>query len=328
MDWTSNVTVHESAFPGATRGRILAKLKAGEVDPALLYQGLGQTLRWTALHEAHSPAKTDPDCAAIYDQAFTRTGELAKGNVVHVVSLACGDGTKDARCLKLLRTAGRAAIYTPVDISTEMVLTAEHKVVAALPGMQSTPLVCDLVHCSVLPGILKGFDPSGAERIILFLGTIHNYWPPEVLKSILYPLRSQDQLLIGANLADTRNYDRSIEAIVKQYDNELTREWLMGALRELNLSPEDGALEFSVKETEIPTLKRIQADFAFTRKSEIVFFGEQVLFNPVDRLRVFFSHRFTTEHIGKFLHAAGLAIQEKWITASGEEGLFLCRRAS
>src|SRR5687768_11810703 len=123
MDVTSNVTVHESAFPAATRKRILERLRAREVDPALIYQGLGQTLRWGALHEAYSPAKTDPECAAIYERAFRRAGELSKGNVLHVVSLACGDGTKDARCLKLLRNSGRAAIYTPADISVEMVLT-------------------------------------------------------------------------------------------------------------------------------------------------------------------------------------------------------------
>src|SRR5688500_11176011 len=104
MDRSSNVTVHESVYPGTTRQRIFQALTRGELDPALLYGGLGQTLRWIALHHARSPAKTDPALAALYDGAFRNSAELCRGNVVHVVGLACGDGTKDARCLELLRT--------------------------------------------------------------------------------------------------------------------------------------------------------------------------------------------------------------------------------
>ena len=327
MDWSSNVTVHESAFPEAVRNRILEALRAGEVDPALLYQGLGQTLRWTALYEAYSPAKTDPGCGALYDEAFQRAAAQCKGNVVHLVSLACGDGTKDSRCLKLLRESGRAAIYTPADISVEMVLSAEQTVTDVLPGTQSTPLVCDLAHCSVLPGILKAFDPSGAERILLFLGTIHNYWPPDVLRSLLYPLRSQDQLVIGANLAPSEDYDRAVQRIIQQYDNDLTREWLMGAVRELNVSREEGRLEFSLRAAEsIPALKRIQVDFVFERKKRIQFFEKTVQFDAGQRLRLFFSYRFTREHIRDFLKQAGLAVHAEWIGAGGEEGLFLCKR--
>jgi L-histidine Nalpha-methyltransferase len=327
MDWSSNVTVHESAFPASTRRRILDALKSGEIDPALLYQGLGQTLRWTALHAAYSPARTDSECAALYDEPFRRAAADCNGNVAHVVSLACGDGTKDARCLQSVRESGRAAIYTPADISLEMVLSAERTVAGAVPGAQCTPLACDLAHCSVLPGILKTFDPSGAERIILFLGTIHNYWPPDILRSILYPLRSQDQLVIGANLAPEADYDRALQKILLQYDNGLTREWLMGALRELNISETDGHLEFSLPEApSVPSLKRIQVDFAFGREKEVQFFGETVRFAAGQRLRVFFSYRFTPAHIRGFLKQAGLAVREEWISASGEEGLFLCKR--
>src|SRR5207248_1839786 len=108
--------------------------------------------------------------------------------------LACGDGSKDLHCLREIRATNRVALYTPADISWEMVLTAARAAASELRGLQATPLVCDLVNCSVMPAILKSFDPAGAERLLLFLGTIHNYWPPEMLSALLYPLRSQDQL--------------------------------------------------------------------------------------------------------------------------------------
>ena len=328
MDWTSNVTVHESALPAASRARILEALRRGELDPALLYNGLRQTLRWIELHHAVSPAQRDTSIQELYENAFRRAAELCRGNVVHAVSLACGDGTKDTRCLQVLRASGRTVIYTPADVSAEMVLTAEQAATTALRGLQTTPLVCELGYCSVLPALLKNFDPSGAERIVLFLGTIHNFWPPDILKSVIYPVRSQDQLLIGANLAPAANYDDSLNRILAQYDNAHTRHWLMGGLSDLEISSADGALSFSLVSAEAqPSLKRIQADFTFTREKQINFFGEPVVFSTNQKLRVFYSYRFTVEHVREFLTRARLKIAQEWIAPNDEEGLFLCRRA-
>src|SRR5688500_17722250 len=107
MDWTSHVAVHESALPQPTHARILAALQKRELDPSLLYNGLSQTLRWIDLHHAVSPAQIDSSITALYDTAFRRAAELCRGNVIHVISLACGDGTKDTRCLQLVRESGR-----------------------------------------------------------------------------------------------------------------------------------------------------------------------------------------------------------------------------
>jgi uncharacterized SAM-dependent methyltransferase len=329
MDWTSNVTVHQSAFPEATRARILESVQRGELDPSLLYGGLRQTSRWIELHHALSPAHKDPTCTQIYDQAFARAGELCQGNVVHLVSLACGDGTKDTRCLQALRTSGRTVIYTPADMSLEMVLTAERAATTALRGLQTTPLLCDLANCSILPAILKNFDPSGAERLILFLGTIHNYWPPDILRSIVYPLRSQDHLLLSANLARASDYDSALNRILPQYDNAPTREWLMGALAELTIMPDNGALTFSIPRAEnMPSLKRIQANFTFAREKRVSFYGNVALFSAGQQLRLFSSYRFTAEHVREFLAQVRLTVVQEWTDSSGEEGLFLCRRAA
>lgn len=328
MDRSSNVTVHESAFPAATRKRMADSLRRGELDPALLYGSLGQTLRWIALHHGCSPAKTDPAIATLYDEAFRRVGGLCKGNVAHVVSLACGDGTKDTRSLEVLRTAKRAVLYTPVDVSLQMVLSAEDTATTALSGLQCTPLLCDLPHCTVLPALLKAFDPSGAERILLFLGTIHNYWPPDILRSLVYPLRSQDHLLLSANLAPEADYERALTKILPQYDNALTRDWLHGALAELTITPVDGTLGFSIQPAEsLPSLKRLQADFTFGHDKQVHFFGEQFQFSAGQKLRVFYSYRFTPAHIRDFLAQSRLKLAQEWIGPAGEEGLFLCHRA-
>ncbi|HTG44196.1 MAG TPA: L-histidine N(alpha)-methyltransferase, partial [Verrucomicrobiae bacterium] len=302
MDWTANVAVHESASPDFLREEISGALKDGRVHPHLLYSGMRQTALWVALHRAYSPAQRDERCRALYQGVFRRAIEQVRGNVLHVVSLACGDGSKDLQCLQELREGSRTGIYTPVDISLEMVLTAHRTSAKALRGLQSTPLLCDLARCSVLPAILKGFDPSGAERLILFLGTIHNYSPPEIVRSILYPLRSQDQLLISANLVGVPDYQVGLESARAQYDNEPTRAWLLGALSELGLTDEDGELSFSIVESEtVATLKRIQAFFALNRSRKIVLFGEEMDLAQGTKLSVFFSYRFTLGQVRAFL---------------------------
>jgi hypothetical protein len=230
--------------------------------------------------------------------------------------------------LSVLRQSGRAVLYTPADISLEMVLSARRTAAGQISGLQCTPLLCDLAECTVLPAILKGIDPSGAERLLLFFGTVHNYWPPDILKAILYPLRSQDWLLLSANLAPAEDYSAALERIMVQYDNEPTRHWLMGALSELDLSSADGELRFSIEAApDDPAFQRIVADFVFTRRREITLFDRAARFSEGQKLRVFYSWRFTRGIVCKFLQQAGLAIEAEWITPAREEGVFLCRRA-
>jgi hypothetical protein len=326
MDWTANVAVHESASPEFRREQTLSALQQGRIHPHLLYSGLRQTGLWIALHHAFSPAQQDPRCVEMYDAAFDRAVHNVRGNVAHLISLACGDGTKDLRCLERIRASDRAAIYTPVDISFEMVLTASRQTTRVLRGLQVTPLVCDLAQCSVLPAILKGFDPSGADRLLLFLGTIHNYWPPEILRSILYPLRSRDQLLLSANLVPAETYDHSVCEVLQQYDNEPTGRWLMGALSELGLSKDDGELKIEIRESMLPSLKRIEGLFLLSRERQIRIYEGRIDLKRGQELSVFFSHRFTVAHLREFLAHAGLDIIETWIGADGYEGLFLCKR--
>jgi uncharacterized SAM-dependent methyltransferase len=327
VDWTSNVAVHESAAPEFLREQVLAALRQGRVHPHLLYSGLRQASLWTALHHAISPAQQDESCAAIYAEAFASATSLIKGNVAHVVSLACGDGSKDARCLRQIRGSGRAAMYSPVDVSLDLALRAARHASREFRGLQPTPLICDLSRCSVLPAILKGFDPSGAERVVLFLGTIHNFWPPDILKAVSYPVRAQDQLLLSANLAPAGRYDAALEDIVKQYDNGPTREWLMGALSELRLGNGEGALAFTIESASVPELKRIEARFTLKKSCAVQLYGERVELGAGQQLVVFFSHRFTPMHIAAFAQGAGLAVAKSWIAAGEQEGLFLCRRA-
>jgi len=101
---------------------LLESLRTRRVNHKFHYDSVKQTQQWLALHQAYSPSRTDPDCAAAYDRSFTAVASKMGSRRVHLIGLGCGGGQKDTRLLKLLRDSGRTVFYTPSDVSTAMVL--------------------------------------------------------------------------------------------------------------------------------------------------------------------------------------------------------------
>jgi hypothetical protein len=95
-------------------------------------------------------------------------------------------------------------------------------------------------------------------------------------------------------------------------------------LSELGLNDSDGALSIRIAGGAGET-KRFEAVFEFGAEREIAVLGERIQFGKGANLRLFYSQRFTPDHLRARLEEAGLDLQEQWIAP--EEGLFLCRRA-
>ena len=139
----ARVAIHSSQFPEAVRADLLESLRSRRINHKFHYDSFKQTRKWLALHEAYSPARTDPDCAAIYQESFAAAAQQLQSSRVHVIGLGCGGGQKDAALLGLLRQGGREVWYTPVDVSTAMVLVARQAALRVVPEANCFPLVCD-----------------------------------------------------------------------------------------------------------------------------------------------------------------------------------------
>lgn len=327
MDESANVVVHESAFPARVREHLLESLRRRELEQKFLYMGLKQAARWLALHECHSPARQAAGTKDLYDQAFAAAGVECGASILHLVGLAAGGGQKETSCLESLRGQGKTVFFTPCDVSLEMVMEAHQLAASRLRGLQCTPILCDLPRCSTLPALLKGIDPGGTSRVVTFFGTIHNFLPSEILPRILNTVRSQDLLLLGANLAPSLDYEGAVARILPQYENRETEDWLFAFLGELGIGPADGKLCFEVAEAgALAGLKRIEAVFRFGRKMEVAVHRERVEFAAGESLRLFYSFRFTKEHIQDLLSKQGLQLLGEWISSEEEEGVFLCWR--
>lgn len=329
MDEAAKVLVHESAFP-LELGRQLAEgLRARRLDQKFLYLGWKQTRTWLALHEEHSPARIDAGTGRIYEEAFAAAGQKAGGSILHLVALAPGGGQKESRGLELLREQGKTVFFTPCDLSLELALTAHQEATGRLRGLQSHPIICDLPRCSTLPALLKDVDPGGTQRLVSFFGTLHNFEPGEILPRLLNAVRSQDIFLLSGNLAPEEGYDEAMGRILPQYRNERGIEWMLGFLEDLGIGRNRGDLEFRIAEgLGLAGLKRIEASFVFKEDVQVNAMKERIEFVAGDRLQVFFSYRYTEGQLEGVLQKHGLALVQKWIAPSREEGVFLCRRNS
>ena len=62
---------------------------------------------------------------------------------------------------------------------------------------------------------------------------IPNFEPEQILPKLASLIRPNDFLLFSANLAPGKNYAAGVKKILPQYDNCLTRDWLMTFLIDL-----------------------------------------------------------------------------------------------
>jgi len=337
MSSVANVAIHPSQFPETVRRDLLEALRTRRVNHKFHYDSAKQTQKWLALHQAYSPSRNDADSAVSYDRAFAGAAGHIGAPAVHVLGLGCGGGQKDTRLLKLLRERGKKISYTPADVSTAMVLVAREAALAVVAAEDCFPFVCDLATASDLPKLLvthhalsrrsEASAESHLPRLMTFFGMIPNFEPGEILPKLAALVRPGDWLLFSANLAPGPDYAAGVQRVLPQYDNPLTRDWLLTFLLDLGVERGDGEVRFAVEEGDAENqLKKIVARFHFARPRRIEIEGEAFEFHPGDDFQLFFSYRYTPDRVRTTLADHGLEVRDQWLTQSEEEGVFLCGR--
>jgi uncharacterized SAM-dependent methyltransferase len=162
-------------------------------------------------------------------------------------------------------------------------------------------------------------------RVITLFGVIPNFEPVLLLSSIAAFIRPNDLLLLSANLSPGNDYVAGVSAVLTQYDNDLTREWLLTFLLDIGFERDDGELLFSI-EKDTRQLCRITAHFHLQRSRNIRVLGEPFCFSRGERIRLFFSYRHTPVTIRSLLTEHNISVLDFWENDRGDEGVFLCRR--
>ncbi len=324
MSDSAEVIIHESAEPRALLAAARAALRRREIPAALHYESEAQAALWLAVHKAHSPWIRDERCRALYRTAFGDLAGQFKMRAVGVLSLGCGSGEKDALLLGALREAEAKACYRSHDVSRALALAAYERC-AALTNETLAPMVAALPPDAALrAALVDGFN-LGAPVLTLMLGLSPNFEPAEFFSAVKI-MSAAGPVLLSANLApeEERDYAAAVAAVLPQYNNPETRAWLLSTLSGIGLAPEDGTLVFRPGGPDAEFgVCCIEARFEMTRRRELMACGEQLLLEPRDSMRVFFSYRYTPALMEASLRRCGLALAKSWLSSAGDEGLFL-----
>jgi L-histidine N-alpha-methyltransferase len=308
------IWIHPSQFPEALARARKQSLKTAVIDHSFHYLSERQSELWLALHQKYAPAQNDPQAAALYGDIVAKVQAELGAGTAHVVALGCGGGEKDLALVAELRKAGRRVRLTPVDGSVGLAL---HSAQAAegKTDFMLRPLVADLRELTDLPGILEEFAPN-ETRIFTFYGLLPNFEPGEILPQLRSWLRPEDVLVLSANLAPAldetvESYLEAMQRILPQYQNPETLEWVGRVLVEWGMENEVAELGVSIEP--LGGLYRF-----------MIWTWWQGGGKP---LQVFYSYRHTPERLRILLGDYGLALGPGMISASGEEGIWVVRRA-
>jgi len=293
--------VHPSQSPARVEAQRADCLQQRSVAAKFHYETPRQAELWLKLHAQYAPPS---DMAAPYEAAAKVLADTWPHSDGTLIAIGCGGGEKD---LTILKALPKGVEFIPTDVSEPLAL----KSAEAIP--RAKPLVFDLATAEDLPMFLD--QHAGLNRIYTFFGIIPNFPPHEILPQLRALLNPEDQLLFSANLAPS-----GITNILPQYDNAPTREWLCEFPRT------HGAGEGKVKitiERDGP-LERIAAHFYFTETCTMNANDKQFNFTAGDALRLFVSYRYTLQSLAKTLASHNIVIENAFLSASGEEGVFVC----
>lgn len=318
--------VHPSQFPDRLRQDLWDSLKSRRIAARFLYDSVKLAHKWMRLHRALSPARTRADTLSAYGHAAAELARRLQGRPVYLVGLGCGDGYKEGLVLEQLVQAGCPAHYAPLDSSLALALTARTAALRWLPLDRCQAWVADLGEADDLPECFDAVQPPGTIRCITCFGLLPNFEPGVLLPRLRGLVREPDWLVLSANLAPGPDYAAAVEAALPQYDNPLTRDWLMSFLHDLGVEDSDGHLEFGVElDPANPPLRRITARFVLEQDRPIGLGEQELVWAAGQAVEVFCSYRYTPELVQAFLARHGLAVAAEWIDPTGQEGVFLAR---
>ncbi len=314
-----DVRMDQSAGPDAQRAGLVAALEARRVDNAFHYISVRGAARWRALASSHSPAHDPGDGLLAYDQATRALIGVLPPGPVHVIGVACGDGSKERRLLGALAGSGLTDLTgTPVDVSVPLV-TAAARAMAAVPGVVVThAVVADITVARDLSPLVAP-RRAGARLATLF-GVLSSLGP-DALGPATSVLDPGDLLMVSANLLPPGASARA--DVMAGYDNPATRHWLSALLEDIGIH-EAGGITFRWDDS--PGGRAIVGEITLRSAVTARLGGVAVTLPPGEPIRLLQSYRHTPADLGSMVVGAGLRLVTVCTSPGGEEGVAVAVR--
>lgn len=317
------VYVHPSQFPEQVFHDYLTGFTAGKINHKFHYDSVKQSQKWLKIHETFSPARQDETCIDAYAKCFQKTAEILNNDSLNLIGLGCGGGEKDKLLVSHLFNHQRKLTYYPVDVSLSLAIISAQKVRDSFADLQVQPIVCDLLQSDDLISLIAEQE---RKNIITFFGMIPNFSPDEILPILNNFLAQGDLLLFSANLAPGNDYLTGVQKVFPQYNNELTKEWLITVLLDAGVERKDGNIKFTIEDDKNSQFKRIAAYFELENDVSFRLEDRLIEWKNGEKVRLFFSYRYTSSMIQKVLKSYGINVVAYWEDANQEEGVYLCQK--
>lgn len=318
------LTFHDSQYPTRMAEQVRQGLRQRKLPGKLLYESPAQAQRWLAYHQAYSPSRTEPALLQLYHDAFQAALHALSPRALHYVSLGCGGGTKDVLFLQQAAPRCPVLLFTPMDISSALVLETMLRLQATLPDLPAAPLVVDLDATPDLSAWLGQHENPAHRRLLACFGMLPNFDYGAFLPYVRQLMRPGDLLLLSANLSPGV-YHEAVQRILPQYDNPSAHTWYGGLLDSLGFAASHIALEVRPHRIESAGhIWQIRAEASVQQPLDLTVYDEHFHFAAGEVLEVFFSNRFTPQVMPAVLAAAGLQVLRTFLFDSQEEGLYLC----
>jgi len=304
----------------------ISNLESNRIDPKFLYITLRQAELWRQVSLRHSPIHGNPEFVRVYREAFGKILDQFCAEKISLVGLGCGTGAKELELFSTLKVRGRAAVFSAVDVSRELVSESAQKL-EAMGADLGQSMVCDLARTPLLAEWLDRQNPQ-LPRLMTFFGLVPNLMPLDVARIFHTLLRPGDALLVSVHLApvhgdEAENLPTAMGSVLPQYDNPETLAWLTAALENWDLTEYIHAPKMSIGQ-----VNEIPAFLAYARwKSSEPFekWSHRFFPDPKKPLRLFYSLRYTPSLFEDFLRREGFSFERLAITACRQEAIWLVR---
>mgnify|MGYP000135602898 CR=1 FL=1 len=203
--------------------------------------------------------------------------------------------------------------YFPMDISSEILLAAQSRIEAAIPGLRVTPMVSDFADIDAWQP-LKDTTQSAAQRVIFFPGsTIGNFTPVQaqhlmdLFASILQP---GDGLLLGADLV------KDSVVLERAYcDSEhVTEAFNKNLLARINaeLQADFDLDNFAHRAFYHGLRQRVEMHLVSLKEQSVRVAGQQIQFREGETIHTENSHKYTHQRLEQLFAGANFHPVQYW----------------
>jgi len=318
------VNIHASAQPHHFAAALRRSFERRCIDPQFHYLSIRQSQAWLALHRQYSPFAASSTGMDVYHSAFDWLAKNLPGEAVELVSLACGGAEKERQLIKFLRRAGKDVRVTVSDISLPLVLEG-YQTLCAEPGVTGIEAVTlDILEADDLNALLTMGRARETNRVVTCFGLMPNTDPQRIAARLASLPAKNDVLLVGANLVPESDYEQNTRAALSGYDNDATRQWLGILLQDVGFERDDGEISFGVEPcASLPELLQIVGHYRL-RQDRTIELGGPLKFSAGERLRLFFSNRYTPNLLRRVFESQKMKILGEWVSAEKNEGIIAC----